>query len=402
MTISREAKILIGIVALAGAAWLWINAFNQPAVNGALGQTAPLVGGSSSAEVPLSVPAQTAVDPAEATVVNDGVNDSEVGDANAVEPTAPVIPAPPTAAAPIPSGDARVAELPFLVTEPPLATPEADAEPTLQTTERPQELRATVNPFSPILIRAAPAPSQPASLAEPTIPAPTSDISIVEIPIPTAPDEPVVEVGPANGTANGVANGALVNGLPANGVTPTVSAPVPRPVTPEAAAGVSLPRPLPGGTLPTTPDILREVRASSQPSPIAAVPAPVNIGEVAALRLPQDPVVVTELPTAEEPEVEPLPLARTAPSPAVGQGDPLSAGISEMSRYLRDNNYRFTGAVIGPMSVGVFRSNAASAPIVVPLGQTLPNTEIVLTSLQGKQAEFTQGAMKYSLVLDLR
>jgi hypothetical protein len=39
------------------------------------------------------------------------------------------------------------------------------------------------------------------------------------------------------------------------------------------------------------------------------------------------------------------------------------------------------------VSVGVFRSNGDPVPQVVALGQTLPNTEIVLTDLRGQQAE---------------
>lgn len=401
MTISREAKILIGIVALAGAAWLWINALSQPSVSGMVTQATPLVSGQPTSSIPLNTPGVAMAEDGEASELADTDEASVETEADGVEP---IVPGSPAVSTPIPSGDARVAELPFLVTEPPLDVGQDDLESTLQTTERPQELRATVNPFSPIVIRPAPVTTQPAALAEPTIPAAQSDISVVEIPIPTAPDEPMVQVGPGNGNSavSEVITSAVISGNGGGSTVPTVSAPVPRPVTPTATNGVALPRPLPSGTLPTTPDILREVRASSQPSPIATIPAPVNVGEVAALRLPENSVVVTELPTQDVTEQNLEPIVRAAALQTGNSSDPLNAGISEMSRYLRDNNYRFTGAVIGPVSVGVFRSNSASAPVVVPLGQTLPNTEIVLTSLQGKQAEFTQGTMKYSLVLDLR
>lgn len=365
MTISREAKILIGIAALALAAWLWINAFNQPAIDSA----PPLPLATRPAEPPAPVAPQP-----------------PAAEAPTAAAPAPVVPAP--------SGDARVAELPFLVTEPPAAALEPEVAPALPATERPQELRATVNPFSPILVRAS-APTQAAALPEPTIPAPVSDISVVEIPIPTAPDEPVAQVGAGN-NGTGSANGANGSAGP-----PAVSAPLPRALTPEAPAAVSLPRPLPGGILPTTPDILREARSSSPPGP----PSPaVDLARVTALRLPDEFVRPTEAPAAFSevlPEPRPLPLHRSADDIAE-QRDPISAGITALSRYLRDNNYRFTGAVIGPVSVGVFRSNASPAPIVVPLGKTLPNTDIVLTNLQGKQAEFTQGTVRYSLVLDRR
>jgi hypothetical protein len=75
---------------------------------------------------------------------------------------------------------------------------------------------------------------------------------------------------------------------------------------------------------------------------------------------------------------------------------------TELARFLRDQNYAFTGSVLGPVGIGVFRSDLDPSPVVVALGQTLPETEIVLTDLRGQQAELRLGDTTQILTLDLR
>ncbi len=69
---------------------------------------------------------------------------------------------------------------------------------------------------------------------------------------------------------------------------------------------------------------------------------------------------------------------------------------------MRDENFSFTGSVLGPVSVGVFRSDLDNVPLVVALGQTLPDTDIVLTDLRGQQAELRLGDITQILTLDIR
>ena len=84
-------------------------------------------------------------------------------------------------------------------------------------------------------------------------------------------------------------------------------------------------------------------------------------------------------------------------------GGPIEAGVSELTRYLRDYNFEYTGSVIGAVrSVGMFRTNVSATPITITLGQNIPKTDIVLTNLQNNQAEFTKGQDKVILNLDLR
>ena len=178
--------------------------------------------------------------------------------------------------------------------------------------------------------------------------------------------------------------------------------------------------------LSSAPDLLRKPRVGTvadrvdlpaitaiavpdpEPAVIAAPSAPRPAAPVVDLE-PTQPIAAPEPVAEPDPSVviDPAPAADAAagsdpdapgsPSapderPAVVTSEPpLAAGSTELARFLRDNDYAFTGTVLGPVSVGVFRSNLDAAPIVVSLGQTLPNTEIVLTDLRGMQAELTLG-----------
>jgi hypothetical protein len=110
-------------------------------------------------------------------------------------------------------------------------------------------------------------------------------------------------------------------------------------------------------------------------------------------------VVIVDAAAAPEPRHT----AETTPPPHSRRGPPpLAAGATELARFLRDENFSFTGSVLGPVSVGVFRSDLDNDPLVVALGQTLPNTDIVLTDLRGQQAELRLGDSTQILTLDLR
>ncbi|MEJ2667046.1 MAG: hypothetical protein P8Z81_08105, partial [Deinococcales bacterium] len=173
-----------------------------------------------------------------------------------------------------------------------------------------------------------------------------------------------------------------------------------------------LPRALPSGMLPTTPSVLQSTRAQASSS------APKDLGTVAAVRTPSDasngsPSLGTlsqsgmltsapSLPGVLGPsQPKPAPPAKTQASAGNGT-PPLQAGTDTLSRYLRDNNVRFTGTVLGPVSVGVFRSTQYKTPVVVSLGQDLPDTKITLTDLRGHEAVFTLNDSTQSLSLDLR
>jgi hypothetical protein len=137
---------------------------------------------------------------------------------------------------------------------------------------------------------------------------------------------------------------------------------------------------------------------------------PGDLGAMASVREPANdartgltPVGVTdETPVADAPLGLLGPAARVEETQAAAPDAPMAAGVDSLSRYLRDNNVVFTGSVLGPVSVGVFRTSEAQTPLVVSLGQTLPETEIVLTDLTGMKAEFKLADSTQVLSLDLR
>jgi hypothetical protein len=433
--ISREAKILFGLMCLAAAILIWVNFATQRQGGFALfGNQEATLAPSSPTETTSPVDAVTPdavaldgaasiIEPNVATV--DGASVLPNVDVTAVAPDgsttstpdAVALPAETTAeatpttevtptvvAAPIAARDVQLAELPFLVTEAPVApTPEATEEVVAETT-RPGEQRATVNPFSPIVLAPVEAPA--AQVAD--VPAPSNDVQVV-----TVPGEPQ-----AIGTVDAGLAGSVI---PIETGPIIAEGPLPEAVVP-APAVASLPRPLPTATSPVAPDILRNMSRTPDATtlisdPVASETEPQILEVPAAIREPGQ-VATTVTPAILEPsvaspdsgevELEPVGSLASADTSAtstpgsIANGAPLVAGASPLSSYLRNNDFRFTMYASGPVGVAVFSSKLSQNPVVISLGQTLPETEFVLTSLQGKEAEFSYGQEKQLLTLDLR
>ena len=405
MALSRTARILIAILLLAAAAFFWVNFFYQSRLAEAPAQdpvtatptpappaTAPdaEADAAASGTEAVDVDSDAALPDPDAAAVDP---DAAMPDADAAAVDAVVVADDPAAVAIDPSiaitRDVVIADLPFLVTEPraPEAVTEAEADDVAAggvTTPS----RATINPFSPVVVRTPPAPAR-------DVPSPTEAVG--EVPVPGGP--------PA-----------------APAVATRASAPTPGAVAPGAPVA-SLSRELPSGAvLSSAPDLLRQPRIGTvadrvdipsitviavpdpEPAVIAAPAAPRPAApEIAIAPVGPSVGVHTPEPTPEPtagPTAEPTGPSVVAPTPRVEA--PIAAGNTRLARFLRDNNYTFTGSVLGPVSVGVFRSNVDAAPIIVALGQTLPNTEIVLTDLRGMVAELTLGDTTQILTLDLR
>jgi hypothetical protein len=417
MALSRTARILIAILLLAAAAFFWVNFFYQSRLTEAPAQD-PVTATPATPGTPAT-PADTAegepATPDDATAEGEPAEGAATVDPGVVADPDAIVVAEPEVVAIDPAiavtRDVVIAALPFLVTEPQAVAvepePEAESDTPAGVTV---PTRATINPFSPVVVRTPPAPVRDVPAATP----PAGEVT-VEVAVPAGPP-PVAVRQPA---------------------------PTPRAVTPPAPSA-SLSRDLPSGAvLSSAPDLLRQPRVGTVADrvdlpaiTVIAVPDP-EPAVIEAPSAPRPPAPVLELePTgpieAPEPIAEPDPVVVEAPaagtdaaagadasagsepgasgSPsepedrpaAVTSKPPLVAGSTGLARYLRDNNYAFTGSVLGPVSVGVFRSNLDAAPIVVSLGQTLPNTEIVLTDLRGMQAELTLGQTTQILTLDLR
>ncbi len=404
MRLSTTARFLIAALLLAAAAFVWVNFFDQ----NRLSDTPTLAGTAQPGAITVADPTSDAEATAEGTA--DGEALAVVGDADEQAPSEAAAtgdpadgPAVVSTDAPSPSSppvvvaeqaqvvtrDLVVDELPFLVLAPP-APGASDADPQGAAASRPQGTqRASINPFSPVVVRTPAAPPvQQVAEAEPPASTPVVEVRADAAPPASQPVRTATQAPPE-----------------------PVRAPAPRTVAPASAVASDLPRALPTGMLPTAPQIL--LGARSQPAVVEPI-AP-NIGDLAALREPGEEatVQVTPVTTAEAaPESalsvpDPLgpgrplsqPAAATTPAtPAL----PLAVGADPLSRYLRDNDVRFTGTVLGPLSVGVFRSNLYSSPVVLTLGQNLPDTDILLSDLRGYEARFSQGDRTQTLSLDLR
>lgn len=381
MTLSRTARILIAVLLLAAAAFFWVNFFSQEQPSSA----------PTTAAAPATSPTTTATAPStpkttpSGTAANGSTSAPAAGSTTTAAPASPsgasgtvVAPSRPAVA----TRDLQVAELPFLVTEPPATGSAASSSGTAATgstaggaQQTASAQRMTVNPFSPIVVQAAAAPApQPA----PQPPA-SQQVTPAAAPAETAPPK-------------------------------LAEAPAPQPVAPPPPQASGLPRALPSGMLPTTPGVLQSTRAQ------ATSAAPKDLGSVAAVQVPENGTssagglaAVSQSGTlAGGPSVPnvlgPGQATQASSNPSnPGNGNaPLQAGNDSLSRYLRDNNVRFTGTVLGPVSVGVFRSDQYKTPVVVPLGQDLPDTKITLTDLRGHEAVFTLNDATQSLSLDLR
>jgi hypothetical protein len=420
----RTPRILLAGLILAAAGFIWFNYFASPDSEQVQVSPVPLPNGRIAAPAPATVTpggapavAETAAEAGETVagpaalplIAPSLASDAAVTADDAVAEAAP--------------GVARqlvISELPFLVPSPPAAAqPEAVGTAEVQ---RPTLQRVTVNPFTPVVL------NEVVVAAElPDFPQATSDLQaealqedVLDVPIPAAPPQATVPRtvmvdGALQAPATAPAALATIpaptraTAPPALPAAPPVAATVVQPppvvespaaASPSLTAVRNLPRALPGGSLSPAPRLLMERRV------IEDIPVP-NLAQLATVQEPEpvkpDPVAAP-VPRSDDslahlPEPGPLPATPTA---LAGYSDPLAAGITPLSRYLRDNNVVFTGSVLGPVSVGVFHTSLTSAAIVISLGQSLPDTSIVLTDLRGQQAELTLGEASQILTMELR
>ncbi|MEM6428253.1 MAG: Ig-like domain-containing protein [Deinococcota bacterium] len=220
---------------------------------------------------------------------------------------------------------------------------------------------------------------------------------------------------------------AALNGQPVVGIPPipdfddfdggTIPAeflptpPTPVAITPPAPEPQvsQLPRSLPGGTLPGAPDVLRrsvqQPSAGRLPGVVAlrvptSTPAPLprlSAPPTPTVRVPAaTPAARAQEPLAQAPVPEPLTFASSR-SGGTALGISPVAGTSSLAGFVRSNSITFTGAVQGPVNVGVFRSSQGSFSVV--RGRALPNSTVILTDVSAEQATLTQGGESLTLPL---
>ncbi len=451
--ISKEAKILIGLTCLAGASLIWFNFFNQQRQGSSIisiGSTSsPLnstrvINPNSTVQLPTASGEPTDITPEAITGTteaseqassdvevapvsgNEGTIsslDNETSTALAPDPEVqvsedaavtaipdtPVVALEPSVAAVAESApviqaatEIDIAELPFLIVSPPLLVDPTLTPAATQNTANPLQAnaqRASVNPFAPLVLTEV--------IAAPT----PADSGLVEVAIPDRPQP--IEVT--------VQDTIVESPPPVLTISPSTRA-----LTAPSLSTTNSLRPLPSGSLPTTPSLLRQTLVT----PLASTDSDVNAetglsSEVASITRPSlesapavaaptlsrtslqnaAPVDIDSVTTSAAPTLLTAPLASlTAEEESLANRPDTSStvvGTSALSRYLRDNNVRFTGSATGPVSVGVFRSALSDKPIVIPLGDTLPDTNFVLASLKGQEAAFKDEEEIKSLALDL-
>src|SRR5690554_4390022 len=418
---SRTTRILLGLLLLAVAAFVWFNNFRQPSVEPVVTTGAPLAPASGPARLPggngnSTAPAGPLVssgDAAPADTTRSGTDLPSPSSGPVVrvvmldEDGEPVLP---FTLSGVVARELVVSDLPFLVTDPAPDTATTEAgEPDQAGQPAPQ--RASINPFSPVVL--APIPEAETAFAGPTPDAvepgaPEATLpdgeTVIDVSIPSGPDETAVTTVLAPGadrtptTQRPAATPAATPAeAPPAAPAPAAVAPAPPPATAASAAdseavggaasarAQALPRVLPGPSLSPVPQVLQERRA------VEDIPQP-NLAQVAVISEPADAPDATDDPEAaalasagdQSPEDDPrTPLQPVATRVMPSDADPLVAGVTPLSRYLRDNDVTFTGMVLGPVSHGVFRSINQPRSMVVAIGQELPDTQIVLTDLRG-------------------
>lgn len=422
---SRLTRILLGVLLLALAVFIWVNYVWLPGQNSAaLPETAepppavPLRAGTTDAQGGTDRPA--AADPATSagatgTDAGDGPAMADLpslGDHEAADPAGTE-----ADGAPFVAPDLTVTDLPLLVTTPP--PPEAEVPVSdAPTASRAARLLEGPNPFSPVHLALPPEEFTPAPAPEPAV-ASGQQEPVLDVSVPAGPGEQAV-VSPATGAP--AATPAAPSSADAAPSAPQMpAAPDPVPVPPVRTAGLPaadagstgadsqapsgldlLPRPLPGPALSSVPAVLQETRSPAS-APARDPAAAAALQEPPANAPAPDTETVADTAatdgSADVPVPEALPPAALRVVPA--GSDPLVAGATPLSRYLRDNGVTFTGLVLGPISHGVFKLGSEPRPLVLALGKNLPETEITLTDLSGQQAEFTLADSTQSLTLDL-
>lgn len=421
MSLSRTARILIALLLVAAAAFVWVSYLRNAEPQTTLAGTPTVVPGAAAADAAANSPTATAAPllaPGSEAIVGApagtpatsgpaaGTDPASAGSAAGTtdQPSPIAVPAAVVAPPTVVLRDLVVDDLPFLVTSPP-AVETAEAEEDGGGATRPQAgRRGNINPFSPVLVQTAQTQPEPV-FAE----------------APTSSPEPTVIVVNNDGTPP--AGASATSSQPSTTVVAAqpAQAPAPRALAPASGGVGELPRPLPSGTLPITPDILRDARTASPvqsptqaETPVAALVEPIETAQSELPPVGDGPAEDLAAPVevlgpgqpneaASEPAEPTEPVVATEPSaPTNVQKLPLVAGIDTLSRYLRDNDVRFTGTALGPLSVGVFRANHFEQPVVLTLGQSLPDTDIVLADLRGYEAKFSLGDSTQVLSLDLR
>jgi hypothetical protein len=249
----------------------------------------------------------------------------------------------------------------------PVAIPETAKSPE---TAKPEPTATLPETQAPVIKTEVPTNPKVEPIAEPVVATKPEEPSIK--PAVTTKPEPVV-TGADQGILQG---GSLEDGkgldlikveLQPQGLQrPEVRRTAPTPVV------IELPK-----TETLKPTVVSEVKPETKPetkTPLAEV----------------KPQVKTETPVQAPAEVKP------AETKAVVETKPVVE--SALTRYVREEGLRLTGVVLGPTSVGIFQLKNGEY-VVLPVGRTLPDSDVLLKSLNAREALLVRGSESVNLEL---
>lgn len=397
--LSREMKILLGVLALgaAVAGWYVFSGIGTPAP----GDVTSTVPPQTSTAAPQTGPKATTPSGTTAPVLPGVVAGTGVT---------------PGAAA----GDVRGGAGPVDVAQVPFLNPQGSATQGAETRGNsvpgdtalaginPADPLAAVpgsNPFQPLTVINTNLPPAATAAAQPgtggtalsstqlgnTIPG-TSGVSVAgAVPLPNVPIAGISSGGAALGGSPSPGPGTISAGMPSGGAIPLPVVPIGGLPNPSAGSPGNA---SPGGAAP----VARPMPAAGSITPGLTIP---TLGGIPLGSIPSGTTAPGNAPTQTGP-------AATAPQPGVisqyGSANvpavPAAPVISALDQLVQSRSLVFNAVVLGPINTAIFKTDKGF--VVVPTGQTLPDSTVTLGEVTATSATLTLGSDSKILELDKR
>ena len=416
--LSREMKILLGVLALGAAVGGWY-------VFSGVGTPAP-------GDVTSTVPPQTSTAPQTSTVpprTNAVPPQTGPKATTPSETTAPLLPritagtgvTPGAAAGSVVVGDVSGGTGPVDVAQVPFLNPQGSSAPGAGTQGNPTQgnpvpndtALAGINPADPVAAVPSSNPFQPLTVintnlppattaaaqpgtggaAQPgnTVPG-TSGVSVAgAVPLPNVPIAGISSGGAALGGSPSSGAGTTSAGMPSGGAIPLPVVPIGGLPNPSAGSPGNA---SPGGAAP----VARPMPAAGSITPGLAIP---KLGGIPLGSISPGTTAPGNTPTQTGP-------AATAPQPGVisqyGSANvpaaPTAPVISALDQLVQSRSLVFNAVVLGPINTAIFKTDKGF--VVVPTGQTLPDSTVTLGEVTATSATLTLGSDSKILELDKR
>jgi len=337
-----------------------------------------------------------------------------------------------------PQNPVEVQQIPFLTTTP--TTPD-EAEPTTTPAVTASADDALPNPFRPLDVQAAAATDRtPTASTRTGTTAPGTDTGSTgnsappggvtaarpvpgtsgALPVPTIPNTPSARPSTAPGANAGVLPRPTVPGVtspvvirpgtvtgsafptPPTGVTGSSPTNTPRPLpnTPIAPNTPNTPNTGTGGVT-TTPSVVTSPPVKP-PKPTLTVPPVASVASaVTGATNPANAAAGTTAPgsgAATQPPV--VPDVLTELSVPSGAGANTGAPVDPIDAYVQQQDLHYTAVVLGPVNTGIFATK--DGYLVLSLGQTLPDSDIVVKDITATAVTLALGDSTKTIELDKR